>query len=147
MSTVMSGSGSAAICDDRGSRRRRILLVEDSSTLRKLIRRALLSEPVDLQMAENGLEAVRLSEEAEEAGEPFDLVLMDVVMPELNGVEATWQLRQKGFRGRVVILTAADTQFDMAASLCAGADDYLAKPFTPQDLHRVVSGADGATTC
>lgn len=117
---------------------RRVLLVDDSAMLRKLVRQALIGEHVEVSVATNGLEAVTQVETAKARGTPFDLVLMDVVMPHLNGVEATFRLRQGGFAGRVVILTAADAQFDMAASLCAGADDYLAKPFTPEDLHRIV---------
>ena len=59
---------------------------------------------------------------------------MDVVMPELNGCDATYKLRQAGYTGKIVILTAADVEFDLARALCAGADDFLAKPFSPQQL-------------
>src|SRR5690606_15427726 len=89
-------------------------------------------------IATNGLEAVGMVESLSGCGQSIDLILMDVVMPELNGVEATWTLRQQGYTGKIVILTAAEKEFDMAASLCAGADDYLPKPFTPEDLHRVL---------
>lgn len=121
-----------------GRGRRRLLLVEDSPTLRKAIRTFLLPAKVDLATADNGLEAVSIAEAAQTTGDAFDLILMDVVMPELNGVEATYQLRQRGYAGKIVILTAADAQFDMAASLCAGADDFLPKPFGPDDLIRVI---------
>ena len=115
---------------------RRLLLVEDSTTLQKLIKNALAASPIRVTVASNGLEAVDL---VEKVGGAFDLILMDVVMPEMNGVEATHRLRQGGYKGKVVILTAADATFDMAASLCAGADDFLAKPFAPGDLHKMIA--------
>ncbi len=116
----------------------RILLAEDSSALRRLVGHVLLNVCQELVLAKDGQEAVELAVAADAAGRPFDLILMDVMMPRLNGVEATYQLRQQGYGGRVVILTAADEEYDMARSLCAGADDFLAKPFTPVDLQRVV---------
>lgn len=124
---------------DRGERHegpRRLLLVEDSTTLQKLIKNCLAMSKIQVTIAGNGLEAVDL---VERAGGTFEMILMDVVMPEMNGVEATYRLRANGYTGKIVILTAADTTFDMAASLCAGADDFLAKPFAPADLHRVIA--------
>jgi DNA-binding response OmpR family regulator len=134
----VADKGNPMLSPAQPASRRRVLLVEDSLMLRKLVRTMLLHEQVDVSVATNGQEAVESVAAAADGGRPFDLVLMDVVMPELNGVEATYQLRKRGFAGKVVILTAADAQFDMAASLCAGADDYLAKPFTPEQLNRVI---------
>ncbi|MCC7144875.1 MAG: response regulator [Phycisphaeraceae bacterium] len=117
---------------------RRFLLVDDSVTLRKLISSLLSQSFGAVTMAADGDEAVKLAMEAQEQGQPFDLILMDVVMPHLNGCEATFQLRQAGYRGKIIILTAADREFDQARVLCAGANDFLPKPFGPEELARVV---------
>ena len=75
----------------------------------------------------------------------FDVILMDVIMPELNGCDATYQLRQQGFAGKILMLTAADEDYDLPRAFSAGADDYLAKPFTPGDIRHAIERnlADG----
>jgi CheY-like chemotaxis protein len=106
--------------------------------LRRLVGHVLQPRCAQLVMAEDGRLALEAALAAQIAAMPFDLVLMDVMMPRLNGCDATFELRQRGYRGRIVILTAADEQYDLARSLSAGADDFLAKPFTPPQLLEVV---------
>lgn len=116
----------------------RILLVDDSATLRKLIASALRKFTPHVATVENGRRAIEAVHLAAEMGHPFDAIFMDVVMPEMNGYDATYQLRQEGYSGRIVILTANPEEFDMARNLCNGADDFLAKPFSPTDLKRTL---------
>lgn len=121
----------------------RVLLAEDSATLRRLVGHVLAKECGELVLASDGREAVEKVFAAEAEDRSFELVLMDVMMPRLDGCEATAELRRRGYKGRVIILTAADEEYDLARSLSAGADDFLAKPFTPSDLQNMVRGHAG----
>jgi CheY-like chemotaxis protein len=114
------------------------LLAEDSYMLRRLVGHVLHEQCARLVIAEDGREAVDIVLAAHAAGACFDLILMDVMLPRLNGCDATFELRQGGYRGRIVILTAADDEYDLARSLSAGADDFLPKPFTPPQLLEMV---------
>jgi len=116
----------------------RVLVVEDSPSLRHLIEKMLHDHGYATATCVNGVEAVEAVAEAERADAGFDMVLMDVVMPVLNGVDATYRLRKRGYRGRVVMLTAVEESYDMACSFMAGADDFLAKPFTPDQLETAI---------
>lgn len=116
----------------------RLLLVEDSSTLRRLLTQTLAQRDMNVTTAIHGLEGVETLKTAEKAGQPFDVVIMDVVMPELDGFQATWQMRKLGYAGKVILFTANDEMYDMAASLCQGADDFIAKPFSPAQLIEVI---------
>lgn len=117
----------------------RALLVEDSRTLRRLMGECLTAHGASVTTAANGQEGLELAQRCAGGPEAFDLILMDVVMPILDGCEATYRLRREGYQGKIVILTAADQQkYDLARSLVAGADDFLPKPFTPEQLTRVL---------
>jgi DNA-binding response OmpR family regulator len=116
----------------------RILLAEDSTTLSNLISRMLTHHGREVLTAENGRRAVEIVEAAGAEGQPIDLILMDVNMPEMTGYDATWTLRRNGYTGRIIILTAIEEEYDMARSLCNGADDFLAKPFSPEQLAQVI---------
>ena len=104
---------------------RRVLIVEDD--VRNVFALSSVLEPkgLDLKIARNGREALEML-----AKHPIDMVLMDVMMPEMDGIEATKQIRQKpGFsRLPIIALTAKAMADDRAACLDAGANDYLAKP-------------------
>lgn len=115
-----------------------VLVVEDSCMLQALIGGTLRSHGYRTQVCGNGLEAIAAVDAAARTPWPIDIVLMDVVMPELNGVEASFRLRRQGYAGRIVMLTAADESYDMACSFMAGADDFLAKPFTPEQLEATI---------
>ncbi len=109
---------------------KRILLVEDNEFNRILARAILDDIGLNVTEAENGAAAVTLAFE-----QPFDLVLMDVQMPVMNGFEATAILRgQPGPRLPIVALTANAIKGERERCLEAGMDDYLAKPFSEEDL-------------
>ncbi len=114
----------------------RILLAEDNTVNQQIATLVLESLGYRADVASNGLEAVEAVERL-----PYDLVLMDVQMPEMDGLEATRQIRarptppERGNRPiRIVAMTANAMQGDREACLAAGMDDYLAKPIRPEEL-------------
>jgi two-component system response regulator MprA len=107
----------------------RILVVDDEPAVRDALERILRLEGFEVQMACDGREAVR-----SQAAAPADAVLLDVLMPELDGLEVCRRLRDTGDRTPVLMLTARDEVGDRVAGLEAGADDYLPKPFALEEL-------------
>jgi two-component system response regulator MprA len=107
----------------------RILVVDDEPAVRDALQRVLRLEGFDVEMARDGREAVR-----SQAATPADAVLLDVLMPELDGLEVCRRMRDIGDRTPVLMLTARDEVGNKVAGLEAGADDYLAKPFALEEL-------------
>jgi two-component system response regulator MprA len=107
----------------------RILVVDDEPAVREVLERILRLEGFEVQMAGDGREAVR-----SQAAAPADAVLLDVLMPELDGLEVCRRMRDTGDRTPVLMLTARDEVGDRVAGLEAGADDYLPKPFALEEL-------------
>ena len=108
----------------------KILVVDDEPAVRESLRRALELEGYEIELAGDGSEALyRL----EANGEP-DAVILDVLMPGLDGLEVCKRLRRAGSRLPVLMLTARDEVEDRVAGLDAGADDYVTKPFALEEL-------------
>jgi two-component system response regulator MprA len=106
-----------------------ILLVDDDGGLRKALRRVLVSQGFEVELAECGEDAL-----ARSARRAFDLVILDVMMPGTDGIEVCERLRARGDRSPVLMLTARDAVRDRVVGLEAGADDYLVKPFANDEL-------------
>jgi two-component system, OmpR family, response regulator MprA len=107
----------------------RILVVDDDRRLRDMLRRALEAEGFDVDTAEDGGRALAaISDRA------FDLVVLDVLMPGVDGLGVARRLRQRGDPTPILMLTARDGIPDRVSGLDAGADDYLVKPFALDEL-------------
>ena len=126
----------------------KILVVDDERAVRESLRRALELEGYTVELAEDGRQALeRLEEEAQP-----DAVILDVLMPGMDGLEVCRTLRSQGSRLPVLMLTARTQVEDRVEGLDAGADDYLTKPFALEELFARVrallrrSGDDGVDT-
>ena len=117
--------------------RGRILLAEDGLDARRLLARHLRAAGAEVETAENGLVACELALRAAEAGAPYDLILMDMQMPELDGYAAAARLRAAGYRGPIVALTAHAMEDERARCLGAGCDGFAAKPILRRTLIEV----------
>lgn len=116
----------------------RVLLAEDGLDNQRLFTRILHLAAAEVVVAENGEEAVAKAREAESAGTPFDIILMDMQMPLLDGYSATGRLRSSGYRRPIIALTAHALADDRQRCLAAGCDDYVAKPVQFDRLVAVV---------
>ena len=112
----------------------RILIAEDDRGVRPSLERALRFEGYEVAVANDGSEAL----EALSSAEP-DLVLLDVMMPHIDGLTVCRRLRASGSDVPVLMLTARHEVRDRVAGLDAGADDYLVKPFTAAELYARVA--------
>jgi two-component system, OmpR family, response regulator MprA len=108
----------------------RVLVVDDERAVRDSLRRALELEGYDVELAADGQEAL---ERLAQNGEP-DAVVLDILMPEMDGLEVCRRLRREGRRLPVLMLTARDEVENRVAGLDAGADDYVTKPFALEEL-------------
>ncbi|MEO8351041.1 MAG: response regulator transcription factor [Chthoniobacteraceae bacterium] len=107
----------------------RILFVEDSESLRGSVRRALKHAGYAVDVAADGEEGMEAAEMNR-----YDVIVLDVMMPKLSGLEMLARLRAAGSAAPILLLTARDTVADRVRGLGAGADDYLIKPFAMEEL-------------
>ncbi len=117
----------------------RILLVEDGLDNQRLIAFLLRKSGLEVSVAENGAVGRSHALDAWQKGRPFDVVLMDMQMPVLDGYQATAKLRDEGYDGPVVALTAHAMSHDRAKCLAAGCDDFLTKPVDRHHLIETIS--------
>jgi DNA-binding response OmpR family regulator len=109
--------------------RRRVLLVEDEAELARVVRQHVQEAGYEVGHVASGEAALQAA-----ASQPPDLVLLDIMLPGIDGLEVCRRLRAHRFYGPILMLTARSTEVDKVLGLEMGADDYLTKPFGLQEL-------------
>ena len=107
----------------------RVLVVEDERTLANLIKEGLEEENFSVDVAYDGEEGLFLAE-----NEPYDAIILDIMLPKIDGIEILRRIRDRGVKTPVLMLTAKSSVEDKVLGLDSGADDYLTKPFSFEEL-------------
>lgn len=110
-----------------------ILVADDSLTIRTMVSSRLERSGYDVELATNGSEALDFAARLQP-----DMYILDVMMPVQTGLDVVRQLRAQGDTAPVILLTSMDADGDVTAGRTAGADEYITKPFSPQDLYLLV---------
>lgn len=124
----------------------RVLVAEDGPENRRFMTLVLKKAGAEVTLAENGGEAVQKALAAQQAGRAFDLILMDMEMPVLDGYNATRRLRQQGYTGQITAVTAHAESYDRQKCLDAGCDGYLGKPLDRETIVSLVAGLRRSST-
>ena len=111
-----------------------ILVVDDEENIRQLVRKYANFEGYKVTEAADGMEALEICRQCS-----FDLIIMDVMMPELDGFSALRRIRQEDRRTPVLMLSARGEEYDRIHGVELGVDDYVVKPFSPKELMLRVS--------
>ena len=111
----------------------RLLIVDDEEKIRKLIAKYALFEGYEVDEAENGMQAVEMQRD-----HSYDLIILDVMMPELDGFSAAREIR-KTSSVPIIFLSARGEEYDKIHGFELGVDDYVVKPFSPRELMMRVS--------
>lgn len=109
--------------------RHKILLIEDDDGIALPLIRTFERESYEVRRVAEGLPGIALVEQ-----EPFDLIVLDLGLPDIEGLEVCRQVREGGYNGGILILTARGGEIDRVVGLDVGADDYMAKPFGLAEL-------------
>lgn len=107
---------------------KKILLIEDEPQIARFVQLELTHEGYDVSIAHDGRDGLEVFK-----AHPFDLVLLDIMLPSLNGIEVLRRIRQQSSIP-VIMLTARDSVMDKVSGLDSGADDYITKPFAIEEL-------------
>ncbi|MBW1971569.1 MAG: DNA-binding response regulator [Deltaproteobacteria bacterium] len=107
----------------------KILLVEDDIDTKKFLKKGLEENYYSVETTSSGLEALEYIE-----SQPFDLIILDIMLPELDGISLLKNIRKRGNFIPVILLTVKDSNEEIIAGLDAGADDYITKPFSFNQL-------------
>jgi len=107
----------------------KILLVEDDKDIARFIKKGLLENSFSVDAAHDGEEGLRLA-----LHEKYDLIVLDIMLPKMDGVEVLRKIRNRELRTSVIFLTAKDSEKDVVQGLNSGADDYVVKPFSFSEL-------------
>lgn len=108
-----------------------VLVAEDEASIREIIAITLRRGGYNVAEAQDGQQAL---DEYDGSGGCFDVVLLDIMMPVMDGLEVCKKLRQKSGNVGIIILTAKTQEMDKVSGLLMGADDYITKPFSPSEL-------------
>ncbi|GAA0484054.1 two-component system response regulator PhoP [Salinibacillus aidingensis] len=108
---------------------KRILIVDDEESIVTLLKYNIEQAGFEAEAVYDGEEALNAADK-----EDFDLIILDLMLPKLDGMEVCRTLRQRGLEVPILMLTAKDEEFDRVLGLEIGADDYLTKPFSPREV-------------
>jgi DNA-binding NtrC family response regulator len=114
----------------------RILVVDDEMTVCKSIRQVLIREDCEVDMAQSGEEALR-----KEAEKPYDVMIVDLMMPGLSGLDLLKMLKARNPKARIIMVTGYPTMKNTLQAMQLGAMDFLPKPFLPTTLRNLVAAA------
>jgi DNA-binding NtrC family response regulator len=114
----------------------KILVVDDEGIVRTSCSRALTPEGYEVKLSQNGADALKMLEE-----ESFDLVLTDLKMPDVDGIEVLKMIKERWPQTEVIVVTGYQTVDTAVKSIKLGAFDYIEKPFTPDSLIAAVNNA------
>jgi DNA-binding NtrC family response regulator len=112
----------------------RILVVDDELTVCKSIRQVLIREDCEVDMAQSGEEALR-----KEAEQPYDVMIVDLMMPGLSGLDLLKMLKARNPKARIIMVTGYPTMRNTLQAMQLGAVDFLPKPFLPTTLRNLVA--------
>lgn len=126
------GSSGGEMAQD-GGMQASLLVVEDDETIRETVREALSLDGFAVTACSDGQEALQVLQ-ATDANAPFSLVVLDLMLPGLGGLELCRRLRQAGDSTPILVISARDSEADRVLGLEVGADDYLVKPFGMREL-------------
>lgn len=117
-------------------RKHRILVVDDEPTVCKSIRQVLVGGDCDVDIAQTGEEAL-----GKEAEQPYDVMIVDLMMPGLSGMDLLRMLKARNPKARVIMVTGYPTMRNTLQAMQLGAVDFLPKPFLPTTLRNLVAAA------
>lgn len=109
--------------------KKHILLVDDEEHILRLLDYHLSKEGNETELVSDGRTALKLAET-----EHFDFILLDIMLPQLDGIEVCKRIRAKGIKTPIMMVSAKGEEFDKVLALELGADDYMTKPFSPREL-------------
>ncbi len=107
----------------------KILVVDDEPKIRELIGQYLTVAGYETEFAKDGIEALNVVSKGD-----IDMVILDVMMPFMDGITCLKEMRSRGFKTPVIILSAKGEEYDKITGFDAGTDDYIVKPFSPKEL-------------
>lgn len=108
---------------------KKILIIEDEESIRMALEDDFRLENYDVEVASDGIEGL-----AKAANPDTDLIILDIMLPGMNGFDICKKLRSQGIRTPIIMLTAKGQEIDRVVGLEIGADDYVTKPFSPREL-------------
>lgn len=109
---------------------KKVLIIEDEEAIRMALEDDFIIEGYEVDSADSGTEGLQKA-----MGGKFDIILLDIMLPGINGFDICKNLRYQGNRTPIIMLTAKGQEIDKVLGLELGADDYVTKPFSPRELH------------